>query len=64
MKKNLFAFDFINSSSSSGSYSSQETCEPCSSECEKIEKKINNRKLSELKDDDIDHVINVFGIKR
>ena len=64
MKKNLFTFNLNNFSVRSGSYSSQETCEQCSSECEKIEKKINNRKLSELKDDDIDHVINVFGIKR
>ena len=63
MKKNLFAFDLNNSSGTSGSFS-QETCEPCSSECEKIKKKINNRKLSEIKDDDIDHIINVFGIKR
>ncbi len=64
MKKNLFAFDLNNPSVRSGSYSSQETCEPCSSECEKIKKKINNRKLSEIEDDDIDHIINVFGIKR
>ena len=64
MKKNLFAFDFNNSSSSSGSYSSQETCEPCSLEVERIKKKINKRKLSKIKDDDIDHVINVFSIKR
>ena len=64
MKKNLFIFDLNNSSVTSGSYSSQETCEPCSSECEKIKKRINNRKLSDIKDDDIDHVINVFDIKR
>ena len=64
MKKNLFVFDLNKSSSTNGSYSSQETCEPCSSECERIKKKINNRKLSEIKNDDIDHVINVFGIKR
>ena len=64
MKKNLFVFDFNNSSSSSGSYSSQETCEPCSSEVERIKKKIDNKKLSEIENDDIDHVINVFGIKR
>ena len=64
MKKNLFAFDFNNYSSSSGSYSSQETYKPCSLEEERNKKKIDKRKLSEIKDDDIDHVINVFGIKR
>ena len=64
MKKNLFTFDLNNYSDTSGSYSSQETCEPCSSECEKIKKKINNRKLSDINDDDIDHIINVFDIKR
>ena len=63
MKKNLFTFNLNNSSVRSGSYSSQETCEPCSSECEKIKKKINNRKLSEIGNDDIDRVINVFDLK-
>ena len=63
MKKNLFTFNLNNSSVRSGSYSSQETCEPCSSECEKIKKKINNRKLSEIRNDDIDRVINVFDLK-
>ena len=64
MKKNLFNFNLSNSSETSGSPWGQETCEPCSSECEKIKRKINNRKLSEIEDDDIDHIINVFGIKR
>ena len=63
MKKNLFTFDLNNSSGTRGSYSSQETCEPCSTECEKIKKKINNRKLSEIRNDDIDRVINVFDLK-
>ena len=64
MKKNLFTFNLNNSSDTSGSYSGQETCEPCSLEVERIKKKINKRKLSEIKNDDIDHVINVFDIKR
>ena len=64
MKKNLFNFNLNSSSDMSGSLEGQITCEPCSLECEKIKKKINNRKLSEIKDDDIDHIINVFGIKR
>ena len=46
----------------SGSYD-QETCEPCSLECKKMKSKINNRKLSEIKKDDIDQVINVFSLK-
>ena len=41
----------------------QITCEPCLSQCEKIKKKINNRKLSDIKNNDIDRVINVFGLK-
>ena len=41
MKKNLFSFDTNNSSDASGSLVGQITCEPCSSECEKIKNKIN-----------------------
>ena len=63
MKKNLFNFDLSNSSVMSGSLEGQITCEPCSSECERIKRKINNRKLSEIKKNDIDHVINVFDLK-
>ncbi len=63
MKKNLFSFDTNNSSDTSGSLGGQITCEPCSSECEKIKNKINNRKLSEIKIADIDQVINVFDLK-
>ena len=63
MKKNLFNFDLSNSSDAGGSLGGQITCEPCSSEVEKIKSKINNRKLSEIKNNDIDRVINVFGLK-
>ena len=63
MKKNLFSFDDINNSSEvSGSLVGQITCEPCSSECEKIKNKINNRKLSEIDKSDIDRITNVFDI--
>ena len=48
MKKNLFNFDLHNSSNVNGSLVGQITCEPCASECEKIKKKINNRKLSDI----------------
>ena len=63
MKKNLFDFNLYNSSVKDVSPEDQITCEPCSSECERIKRKINNRKLSEIKKNDIDHVINVFDLK-
>ena len=63
MRKNLFDFNLIISQNNSSSLEGQITCEPCLSECEKIKKKINNRKLSEIKNNDIDRVINVFGLK-
>ena len=62
MKKNLFIFDSNNSSDASGSLVGQITCEPCSSECEKIKNKINNRKLSEFEKSDIDRITKVFDI--
>jgi len=52
VKKNLFNFNLNSSSDTSGSLEGQITCEPCSSECEKIRKKINNRKLSEIEKDE------------
>ena len=63
MKKNLFDFNLSISQNNSSSLEGQITCEPCLSECEKIKKKINNRKLSEIKNNDIDRVINVFVSK-
>ena len=63
MRKNLFDFNLSISQKNSISLEGQITCEPCLSECEKIKKKINNRKLSEIKNNDIDRVINVFGLK-
>ena len=64
MKKNLFNFDRNNSSDMSGSLVGQITCEPCSSECEKIKNKINNRKLSEIDKSDIDRITKVFDKNR
>ena len=64
MKKNLFDFNLSISQKNSSSLEGQITCEPCLSECEKIKKKINNRKLSEIKKSDIDHITNVFDLKR
>jgi hypothetical protein len=61
MEKNLFNFDKNNSSNASGSQVGQITCEPCSKECKKIEIKINNRKLTDIKSEEIDHLINIFS---
>ena len=61
MKKNLFTFDLNNFSEKRGSYSSQETCEPCSSECNKIKSRINNRKLSDIKDEEILNILTPFN---
>ena len=61
MKKNLFYFDKNNSSDVSGSLAGQITCEPCASECEKIKIKINNRKLSDIKDEEILNILTPFN---
>ena len=63
MRKNLFNFNLDISPGNNGSPAGQITCGPCLSQCEKIKKKINNRKLSEIGNDDIDRVINVFDLK-
>ena len=63
MKKNLFYFDKNKSSNASGSLVGQITCEPCASECEKIKKKINNRKLSDIKEKEVAHIFSPFNIK-
>ena len=62
MKKNLFACDLNNSSYESGLHGGQITCEPCSLEVKKINSKINNRKLSDIKDEDVIDVISPFKI--
>ena len=53
-KKNSLNFDYNKSS---------KRCDPCFSECKKIEKKINNRKLSEIKSNETDQFANVFDRK-
>ena len=60
MKKNLFDINLNNSSDMSGSHAGQITCEPCSSECEKINKRINNRKLSEIKKEEALDILTPF----
>ena len=39
---------------------SSKSCDPCALECEKIGKKVNNRKLSDLKDDEVSYILNIF----
>ena len=39
---------------------SSKACDPCAKECEKINKKVNNRKLSEIKDEEASHVFLKF----
>ena len=50
-KKILFKMDYNKSS---------KACDPCASECKKINLKINNRKLSELKNEEASHILKVF----
>ena len=40
---------------------SAKACPACSEECEKINKRINGRKLSEIKSKDIPHILKVFN---
>ena len=61
MKKYLFNFDLSNSSDAGGSLGGQITCEPCSAEVEKIKSKINNRKLSDIKDKEVAHILSPFN---
>ena len=60
MKKNLFNFNLSNSSNESGSLEGQITCEPCSSECEKMKSKINDRKLSDMNNDEVLSILSPF----
>jgi hypothetical protein len=55
IKRNSLNFDYNKSSVG---------CDPCFSECKKIEKKMNNRKLSEVKNEEIDQFLNVFDKKQ
>jgi hypothetical protein len=61
VKKNLFNVD-VNKSSKVDGLQFQKVCEPCASECEKINKKINNRKLSDIKDEEVAHILFPFNI--
>jgi len=41
---------------------STKPCVPCAEECEKINKRINKRKLSEIDTKDFPHILKVFNI--
>ena len=51
-KKFISDFDYNNSA---------EACPTCSEECKKIEKRINHRKLSEIKDREVPHILKLFN---
>jgi len=59
IKKNLFYFDRNNSSDEGGSQIGI-TCEPCSTECKKIKNRMNNRKLSDIKDEEVVSILSPF----
>ena len=60
MKKNLFNSGLSNSSETRGSPEGQITCGPCSSEVEKMQTKINNRKLSEIEKEEALDILTPF----
>ena len=66
MKKNLFNNHLDNSlsvdKSSDGLQVGQITCEPCSLEVEKMNMKINGRKLSEIEKEEVSHIFSPFSI--
>ena len=41
---------------------SAQPCTPCAEECKKINKRINNRKISEISTKDFPHISKVFNI--
>ncbi len=40
---------------------SSSTCSPCKQECEKINKRINKRKLEEIESKEVPHLLKVFN---
>ena len=40
---------------------SSSACSPCSEECEKINKRLNKRKLEEVKSKEVPHLLKVFN---
>tara|TARA_B100000768_G_scaffold149074_1_gene143252 strand:- start:261 stop:455 length:195 start_codon:yes stop_codon:yes gene_type:complete len=62
VKKNLSNIHLNSSSVDDQSLGSQvqETCEPCSLECEKMNVKINNRKLSNISEEELIKLLTPF----
>ena len=60
VKKNLFNIDLDKSSDVYGSQSLK-ACDPCALECKKINRKINNRKLSDIEDKEVAHILSPFN---
>ena len=54
MKQNLSDIDYNNSS---------DCCLPCTSECEKINDKINGRELSSIDKDELQDILSLFNMK-
>jgi len=42
---------------------SAKACPACSKECEKIDRRINNRKLSEIKNEEVPHILKLFNFQ-
>ena len=40
---------------------SSKPCSPCAAECKKIDKRINKRKISEVKAKEVPHILKVFN---
>tara|TARA_A100001011_G_scaffold132188_1_gene139214 strand:- start:1327 stop:1497 length:171 start_codon:yes stop_codon:yes gene_type:complete len=40
---------------------SSKACSPCKLECEKIDNRINKRKMSEIKTKEVPHILKVFN---
>jgi hypothetical protein len=59
VKKNLFNTNLDNSSDAYGSHSLK-ACDPCAAECKKISRKINNRKLSDIREEEVAHILSPF----
>ena len=60
VKKNLFNIDLDESSRVYGSQPLK-ACDPCAEECKKISRRINNRKLSDIKDKEVAHILSAFN---
>ena len=41
---------------------SSKPCSPCAEECKKIDKRVNKRKLSEIKTKEVPHILKVFNL--